>query len=350
MRRLIGGMVAACSFTLLGTASAQPVPPAAPAPTAAAAAEGSSAPSANFPVAEQGQAECFPTCRSGYTCHAGQCVSLCNPPCGAGERCTAQGECEVVPAAPAAALPVAPAVAPPSLAPTSLDTASASAPSEASVMKSPGALVFAARVGVLVHGWGTSTTESEDSLRPANSSTDVAVTDHSYVMLSVDGLVHVTRGARLGLSYSLIPYAAQKGDEGATDTKHFGHEHSLSAIVEGLISLRPEFALSLRALGGLRMLVPGGDLSDRYDAFMSTCQNFSVVHCEAAKGPFLGPTGGVMAGFVGGAQVRWRIDLLLEHFSYKFEDRLARDSDGNTSTSNSSLAGSRLWLLGGIEL
>lgn len=36
---------------------------------------------------------CEPSCRSGYTCVSGSCVSLCNPVCAAGDVCTAQGEC-----------------------------------------------------------------------------------------------------------------------------------------------------------------------------------------------------------------------------------------------------------------
>jgi hypothetical protein len=37
--------------------------------------------------------QCLPSCRSGYTCVSGQCVSLCNPICPAGEYCTEHGEC-----------------------------------------------------------------------------------------------------------------------------------------------------------------------------------------------------------------------------------------------------------------
>lgn len=36
---------------------------------------------------------CLPSCRSGFTCVGGQCVSACNPLCTAGERCTSEGEC-----------------------------------------------------------------------------------------------------------------------------------------------------------------------------------------------------------------------------------------------------------------
>jgi hypothetical protein len=37
--------------------------------------------------------QCLPSCRSGYTCVSGQCVSLCNPICPVGEYCTERGEC-----------------------------------------------------------------------------------------------------------------------------------------------------------------------------------------------------------------------------------------------------------------
>lgn len=43
--------------------------------------------------------ECFPPCRTGFLCHGGQCVSVCNPPCPHGERCTSDGECEAPPTA-----------------------------------------------------------------------------------------------------------------------------------------------------------------------------------------------------------------------------------------------------------
>ncbi|HEX6240504.1 MAG TPA: hypothetical protein VFZ61_06405, partial [Polyangiales bacterium] len=48
-----------------------------------------------------GGQQCLPSCRSGYLCVSGQCVSACNPICPAGEMCTERGEC--VPATGAAA-------------------------------------------------------------------------------------------------------------------------------------------------------------------------------------------------------------------------------------------------------
>lgn len=37
---------------------------------------------------------CVPSCRSGFVCIEGQCVSACNPACPEGTRCTSEGECE----------------------------------------------------------------------------------------------------------------------------------------------------------------------------------------------------------------------------------------------------------------
>jgi hypothetical protein len=36
---------------------------------------------------------CVPTCRRGFSCEEGQCVSRCNPACSIGERCSARREC-----------------------------------------------------------------------------------------------------------------------------------------------------------------------------------------------------------------------------------------------------------------
>lgn len=36
---------------------------------------------------------CVPTCRAGFLCLQGQCVSACNPPCAANETCTPNGQC-----------------------------------------------------------------------------------------------------------------------------------------------------------------------------------------------------------------------------------------------------------------
>ncbi|MDB4984954.1 MAG: keratin-associated protein 10-4 [Myxococcaceae bacterium] len=46
--------------------------------------------------------QCLPSCRAGYVCVTGQCVSACNPVCPIGEYCTEQGQC-IIGTAPAEA-------------------------------------------------------------------------------------------------------------------------------------------------------------------------------------------------------------------------------------------------------
>ena len=40
---------------------------------------------------------CFPACRAGFVCNQGRCVSVCNPPCPAGESCVDGNYCAPAP-------------------------------------------------------------------------------------------------------------------------------------------------------------------------------------------------------------------------------------------------------------
>ncbi len=72
-----------------------------------------------------GEPACEPTCRAGYACVKGVCMSACNPVCGANETCTATGQCAQKQAAP-------PPVAPPSWEPAAGD------PTKGDPTKKPG--------------------------------------------------------------------------------------------------------------------------------------------------------------------------------------------------------------------
>lgn len=45
------------------------------------------------PMGPAAPAECFPSCRAGFVCHQGQCISACNPVCENGLLCSPQGTC-----------------------------------------------------------------------------------------------------------------------------------------------------------------------------------------------------------------------------------------------------------------
>lgn len=62
------------------------------------------------------EVECFPSCRSGFICSLGECISRCNPPCGPGQQCLDSGECALPPLAPQPAT-VSPPAAPPEYTP-----------------------------------------------------------------------------------------------------------------------------------------------------------------------------------------------------------------------------------------
>jgi hypothetical protein len=82
---------------VLYTASLSAQPDAEPAPASAAGnsadAASDSASSAEGTAEQPGSQDCTPACRPGYACVQGECVSACNPPCGAGEVCTASLQC-----------------------------------------------------------------------------------------------------------------------------------------------------------------------------------------------------------------------------------------------------------------
>jgi hypothetical protein len=71
-------------------------PAAAPAPEAISPEASELSPTVAGPAAipsEVPASVCTPSCRRGFTCIEGRCVSSCNPPCGIGELCSEQGEC-----------------------------------------------------------------------------------------------------------------------------------------------------------------------------------------------------------------------------------------------------------------
>lgn len=260
--------------------------------------------------------------------------------------------------------PVAPAPSPPPL-PAAITVAppTLSAPAkstEPSVLRAPGTFVFQAQLGLELFGTG----HAEDSCTSSRTNEclgakDTDFEDRSQAMLGVAGLIHAARGLRLGIGYWAMPYSAIRSTGTGNDRKvHLGHEHALHAIVEGLVPLRPSLALALRAHAGPRMLMVGGDLKTDNDAFLSQCSMDLVGHhCQAGKGPFFGATFGTMVGIVVGDRVRWRADFAVERFSLKIRDANVVDDaaprlnlPSYEFNADTTLYGTRFWLLAGLEL
>lgn len=84
--------LALCALARPAAAQTEPAPAPGPAPAPPPAAASEELPPPP-PPPSYGGSECTPACRSGFICQQGQCISACNPPCAAGEQCSAQGEC-----------------------------------------------------------------------------------------------------------------------------------------------------------------------------------------------------------------------------------------------------------------
>ena len=332
------GSTAVAQVTPAAPVPAAPPTAAPPASTAAPAA----ASTASFP-------ECFPSCRSGFTCHAGQCLSLCNPPCGAGERCLQNSECEREAAPPVVVAPQ-PTQPPAVLSAPSGGLVENPAKAANDILRQPGSWVFAARVGLQLAGGGHAEQRCTSSGFFSCSPTSTDDTDDkSLFMLGLDAMIHAAPGLRLGAGYQLVPYSALRSAPDDNDL-HLGNEHALNAIVEGVLPVSSSVALALRAQAGLHMLVIGGDLADNGDAFLTNCHAENSVHCQVDQGPLFGAGYGAMLGLVGRGKVRWRFDLALDRFSMKLPSTQAVFTQMDSISRSDTLYGTRSWILGGVEL
>jgi hypothetical protein len=243
-------------------------------------------------------------------------VSLCNPPCAGSERCLANGECE------GGAPPIddEPETEHRRRRRHKADNDDAEAPSD--ILRAPGKWAFAARAGFQIVGGGHVEDKCEAvGVGSCDAESRADDDDKSLFMLGLDAMIHAAPGLRLGVGYQLVPYSSVRGSEGDKKEVHLGHEHGLDAVIEGVLPLGPRIGLVLRAQGGVRMLVIGGDLADRSDTFLRECNDANAVHCEVDQGPLFGTNYGAMLGVVGGNKLHWRVDLALDRFALKLPRR-----------------------------
>lgn len=216
------------------------------------------------------------------------------------------------------------------------------------MLRAPGTFVFVARLGLQLYGAGT---VEEESCQNGNCAPKLNTDfdDKSPVALGVDGLFHATRGLRLGLGYWLLPSSVVGLEPNRGNTVHLGSEHALNAIVEGIAPLRPNLALALRAQGGPRLLLGGGDLVDGVDSFLAVCSNRPVDRCNADKGPFFGGQFGTSVGLLFGDRLRTRVDLGVERSFVKAGESQITDGAITLSSTATNFA-TRIWAMAGVEL
>lgn len=105
MRRTLGGF-------LLGIVGILVARPAAAQPDTQGATDAQPPPASAASAGPADAQQCFPSCRAGYLCHQGRCISACNPPCAGDQTCRA-GECVAKPGSAGASATPAKAGPPP---------------------------------------------------------------------------------------------------------------------------------------------------------------------------------------------------------------------------------------------
>jgi hypothetical protein len=224
------------------------------------------------------------------------------------------------------------------------------------IFKPPGSWAFAGRLGFELLGSGKVHKNCSAKGVFTCSTTTFDVDDESLAMLGLDAMIHVARGVRLGAGYQLVPYSAVRSNppealqaDRSRTTFHAGHEHQLSAVLEGLVPIGEDMALALRAQGGLRMLVLAGDLAQGGDDTLSFCHAENAQHCEVDQGPLFGGGIGTMVGFIVGQKLRFRGDLAMEYDAIAWPGRKLVFLNGDL-TSDAAYSMTRVWLLAGVEL
>jgi len=304
---------------------------------------------------------CQPPCRSGYLCLEGQCVTRCNPPCAADERCTDVGECVFrsaqespvhAPApAPAAPVPVAP---PPAVPPATPPAAPGPQPSQDP--PTPGGferqgLVLAPRFGFLLTGSGEF--EAEQQLCDPACVSDRAKIDYddeSILRLGVDVLYHVVPQLRLGGTLQWVPEARRQTDD-ETSEYTLGQELGMFAVIEGVFG--GEIAGAVRAFVGPNILFPGGDLERGMDDMEGLCFMASTedTTCKTAFGPYVGLSFGVGAGLLAQVNevVALRLDMTAQRIAFNGPEVDITTLDPLSYHFEMSWSGMRYWLGAGVE-
>lgn len=175
--------------------------------------------------------------------------------------------------------------------------------------------------------------------------------DESGAGLGLDLLVHLSPSFRLGGGLLLVPSPEYKLDVPfESPSIDSGPELSLAVVVEGIFPVSDAIALVARGQGGALLLLPSEEHEDAIEQHRESCRQSGFDPCVTNEGPFIGPTvsaGGGIAVLLG--DVRLRADLRLQWFSLPFLD--FEEAGGGVRTEESyRLSGTRIWIIGGLEL
>ncbi len=363
--------IAIAATLLCSAAAAQTRPPTAAGP-APAYAPPAYAPAAAPPAAAPPTEECIPACRPGFLCAHGQCVSPCNPPCGANEVCSAAGQCVATGPAPYGAPATA---APPGAVGAQGATA---APGTMSLATPPPAeppapeakikvFSFVPRIGMQLGGSGSLSmncdgnacaTASGESGDFGTGSTDY---DHKTgFVIGADFMFKVHDLIRIGPGI-LHTFASDISPSGGGASEEFGSLTELNFVGEVIPKVSPTVWLVPRLQVGMMMFNASGPMKDSLTSLKNDCSTMAasaagsgvtVNGCDSFDNPHIGYDVGAGFGvmFAVGPTIRLRVDALYEHFSVSGGEMDISDTAGDSLKQTYSASGNRYFLMGGLEI
>jgi len=214
---------------------------------------------------------------------------------------------------------------------------------------------FVPRLGVQVGGGGSVDGECAGSLCATATSVSHDYDLSSAFAISFDFLFKAGKLVRLGpgLMYTHTMDIQYSGSSVHTE---LGNLTDIDAVLELIPQVGPSVWLVPRFQLGLTSFNASGtaETGEKEDKASCLASSSSVTFsgCDSIDSPHIGyniGTGfGVLIGT--GSAVRFRIDTLLNYYSFGVEEGSATDSYGATATFKTSLSGTRYLLLAGLEI
>lgn len=216
----------------------------------------------------------------------------------------------------------------------------------------PTGLIFLPRIGGIVSGGATASTECTGS-GSYSCSADATHGDRKFDALgsaafALDILIAPTRGFRFGVGTQFVPSTKFEKDGVGLDA---GKDLTVVGIIEPVIPLGSRTGLAVRGQGGFLMLFPGGDLDAMASDAKDQCYGFrlSGASCSVDKGPYKGWTAG---GGIGLLQVvgktRLRGDISYQFLKTSTVSQKVSSGEGS-GESTVALQASRFVLTAGLE-
>jgi hypothetical protein len=207
------------------------------------------------------------------------------------------------------------------------------------------AQTFGLRGGLLLSGDGDFKIECDGDC--GDTSDEESVDDVSGLLLAGDVLFPA--GKNIDVGFGLMYVTKTELEE--RDEFELGSDLSAVGIGQLRVPLQPKMAFAGRALGGLLVLFPGGELEDSIDAMKDVCDEAPAsATCDLDEGPYLGFTLGASGGIrYHTGQVVLTADLLLQYINI-FNMLDTEVAEGGQSIETwIDYAGTRFWLVAGVE-